>query len=115
MVATAAIPVINVFTHSVFTSTILAFVAAIAAGFSQLWKHHEHWLRYRATASALESLQIRYELRLPPFDGEDSHARVVEEADRLLGDEGAKWTSVLRQGAKQTVVKRPPPDFSDEE
>lgn len=106
MVATAAIPVINVFTHSVIASTILAFVAAIAAGFAQLWRHHEHWLRYRASASALESLQIRYELRLPPFDGEDAHARVVEEADRLLGDEGANWTSAIRQGAKP--IKAPP-------
>jgi hypothetical protein len=105
MVATAAIPVINVFTHSVMASTVLAFVAAVASGFAQLWKHQEHWVRYRATASALDSLQIRYELRLPPFDGPDAPTRVIEEADRLLGDEGANWTSAIRHGAKPAPVK----------
>ncbi len=85
MVATSASPVFNVFIHSVIASTFLAFVATIAAGFGQLWRRHEHWLRYRATASALDATQIRYELRLPPFDDEDAHAKVIEGADRLLG------------------------------
>ena len=113
MVATSAIPVLNVFIHSVIASTVLAFVAAIAAGFGQLWKHHEHWLRYRATASALDTLQIRYELRLPPFDDEDAHAKVIEEADRLLGQEGAKWTSAIRKAGKAAPVKAPASDDDD--
>jgi len=107
MVSTAAIPVINVFTHSVMASSVLAFVAAIAAGFSQLWKHHEHWTRYRATATALETLQIRYDLRLPPFDGEDAPAKAIEEADRLLGDEGSKWSDAIRSSAKTIPAKAP--------
>jgi len=100
MVATAAIPVINVFTHSVMASTILAFVAAIASGFAQLWKHHENWTRYRASAAALEALQIRYELRLPPFDGDDAHVKVIEQADRLLGEENTQWVSAVRKATK---------------
>jgi hypothetical protein len=55
LIATPAIPAINVFVHLVTASSILAFVATIAAGFGQLWRRHEHWLRYRATASALDA------------------------------------------------------------
>jgi hypothetical protein len=106
MIATAAIPVVNVFVKSVMASTILAFAAAIATGFAQLWRHREHWERYRATAGALETLLIRYELRLPPYDGDDAPARVIEDADRLLGEEEAKWTSAIRS-AKPAAVKTP--------
>lgn len=107
MIATAAIPVVNVFVKSVIASTLLAFVAAIAAGFSQLWRHREHWERYRAAAGALETLLLRYELRLPPYDREDAHARAVEDADRLLGDEEAKWIAAIRQAGKPAPVKAP--------
>jgi hypothetical protein len=113
LIATSAIPVINVFIHSVIASTILAFVATLATGFGQLWKHHEHWLRYRATASALDALQTRYELRLPPFDGEDAHAKVIEEADRLLDREGANWTSAIRCAGKAAPVKALASDDDD--
>ncbi len=113
LVATSSIPVLNVFIHSVIASTVLAFVATIAAGFGQLWKHHEHWLRYRATAAALDALQIRYELRLPPFDDDDAHARVIEEADKLLGQESAKWTSAIRKAGKIAPVKVPSSDDDD--
>ncbi len=106
MVATAAIPVVNVFVKSVTASTVLAFLAALAAGFSQLWRHREHWERYRATASALESLLIRYELRLPPYDGDDAPARVIAEADRLLGEEEAKWTAAIRAAKPQRNRRR---------
>ena len=113
LIATSSIPVLNVFFHSVVASTILAFVATIAAGFGQLWKHHEHWLRYRATASELDALQIRYELRLPPFDDEDAHAKVIEEADRLLGQEGAKWTNAIRHADKGAASKASVSDHDD--
>lgn len=110
MVATAAIPVVNVFVKSVMASTLLAFVAALAAGFSQLWRHREHWERYRASAKALETLLIRYELRLPPYDGEDAGARVIADADRLLAEEESKWTAAIRQPARPAPQSAPPQD-----
>lgn len=110
MICTAAIPVVNVFVKSVLASTLLAFAAALAAGFSHLWRHREHWERYRATAGALETLLARYELRLPPYDTPDAPARVIEDADSLLGVEEEKWTQAIRQPAKPASIKVVIPD-----
>jgi hypothetical protein len=107
LAATAAIPAINVFTHSVAASTLLAFVAAIASGFSHLWKFQDHWTRYRSIGDALEALHIRYELRLPPFNGDDAHDLFVAEADKLLGDERTQWVNAVRRDVKIQGVKPP--------
>ena len=55
LVATSAIPVVNVVTHSIIASSVLAGVAAIATGFAQMTRHHEHWITYREAANSLES------------------------------------------------------------
>ena len=100
LIATSAIPVVNVLTHSIIASSVLAGVAAIATGFAQMTRHHEHWITYREAANALESLHLRYEIGLPPFDGDDRHDLLISQADKILGEEGSKWTAAVRQTTK---------------
>ena len=100
LVATAAIPVVNVVAHSVVASSVLAGCAAIATGFAQMLRNQEHWIAYREAARALEDLALRYDIALPPFDGDDRHQRLVAEADRILGDEATKWSDMAKRPGK---------------
>jgi hypothetical protein len=97
IVATIAIPVVNVFTHSVYVSSSLAGIAALATAFESLYGHQENWLAYRATARALETLLMRYELTLPPFDGAHRHERIIAESEAILEGEGEKWIEGVKQ------------------
>lgn len=97
IIATIAIPVVNVFTHSVYISSALAGVAALATAFEGLFGHQDHWLSYRQTARTLETLLLRYELNLAPFDGADKHERIVAEGEAILDGEGAKWAEGVKQ------------------
>jgi hypothetical protein len=113
LVGTASIPVVNSLTHSVGLSSILAGMAAIATGFGQFLRHHDHWLRYRAAAAALDGLQKRYEVGLPPFDGPDRHDLFVAEADRIMGEEGGKWLESARKKPAAARAAPPPGDDDD--
>jgi hypothetical protein len=93
MLATTSIPFVNYMTRSLVASTSLAVIAAAATGFSQILRVQQRWIAYRSAASALEALQLHYELRLPPFDGADCHDKLIVEGDKIIGEEGAKWMS----------------------
>jgi hypothetical protein len=97
IVATIAIPVVNVFTHSVYVSSILAGIAALATGFENLYGHRDAWLAYRQMARALETLLLRYQLGLSPFEGADKDERLVEETEAALDNEGARWAEGVKQ------------------
>jgi hypothetical protein len=96
MIATTSIPFVNYLTRSLVASTALAVTAAAATGFSQLLRAQERWVIYRSTASALATLQLHYELQLPPFDGPDRHDKLVAEGDRIMGEEGTKWMATIQ-------------------
>jgi hypothetical protein len=99
IVATILIPVVNVFTHSVYLSSALAGVAAMATAFESLFGHQDQWLAYRSTARALETLLMRFDLKLPPYDGEDRDAQLIEDAESVLEAEGANWRESVKQRA----------------
>jgi hypothetical protein len=101
MIATSSIVVANSL-HLGSLSTGLAVVATVATGFSGMVKFQEHWIRYRNSASALEGLQLRYELGMRPFDGPDKHDLLIEEAEKVFDKEQAQWT------AKSAENIRPP-------
>lgn len=115
LVGTAAIPVVNSITHSVTLSSLLAGAAAIATGFAQLLRHHDHWLTYRAAAGALDTLQKRYEVSLPPFDGPDRHDHFIAEADRIMGDEGGKWLEHVKKKPGTVPVPAEKPLSADDD
>ena len=96
IIATIAIPIVNVFTHSVYVSSFLAGIAALATAFENLYGHQDQWLAYRQTARALETLLMRYELGLPPFDGADKYDLIVAETEAVLEGEGAKWVEGVK-------------------
>ena len=50
-------------------------------------------------------LFTRYALRLPPYDGDDAPARVIEDADRMLGEVGEKCTQAIRPPTKPPPIK----------
>jgi hypothetical protein len=97
IIATIAIPVVNVFTHSVYVSSSLAGIAALATAFENLFGHQDRWIVYRQTARSLETLLLRYELGLSPFDGADKDERIIAEAEAILEGEGAKWVEGVKQ------------------
>jgi Protein of unknown function (DUF4231) len=97
IISTIAIPVVNVFTHSVYVSSTLAGIAALSTAFENLFGHRDHWLGYRQTAQALETLLMRFNLSLPPFDGADKHERIITEGEAILDGEGAKWAESVKQ------------------
>jgi hypothetical protein len=110
MLATTSIPFVNYMTRSLLASTSLAVVAAAATGFSQMLRVHQRWIAYRSAASALEALQLHYELRLPPFDGADCHDKLIVEGDKIIGEEGAKWMSAIpttRPSALPSAISLP--------
>lgn len=116
LVATTMIPVVNAVTHSVEASTVLAAIAAIATGFTQMARHQSHWLRYRDTANGLEKTILHYELELPPFVDTDRHVQLIVHGDRLLGEEGAKWMTTVRSATGKTpAAKGASPIEKDEE
>lgn len=100
IVTTSAIPVVNILTKSVVASSVIAGLAAVATGIAQFTRHQEHWITYRETSNSLEGLHLHYELGLPPFDGADRHDKLIAEADKILGQEGSKWTSMVSQATK---------------
>lgn len=95
--STISIPVVNVFAHSVYLSSTLGGLAALATAMSSLFGHQDQWLVYRQTAGTLEALQVRYELGLDPFNGSDRHGRLIREAESVLEGEGMKWSEGVKQ------------------
>jgi hypothetical protein len=59
-------------------------------------------------SAAMEAIKLRYELGLPPFDGEGRHARLIEEAEKAILQEGAQW-SVEISGQAGDKAKTPQP------
>jgi hypothetical protein len=103
LIATTAIPVVNVLTHSIIVSSVLAGVAALAGGFAQMARHQEHWLVFRQTAGALEALRTRHEIGLPPFDGDDRHDLMIAEAEKILAGEGTQWNALVSQNVQGSM------------
>jgi hypothetical protein len=109
LLTTSSIPVANALVGTSAVSTAFAALAAIATGFLQLGKFHENWVRYRSTVGALQAIKLRYELGLPPFDGEDRHARLIEEAEKAILQEGAQWSAEIagQAGDKAARTQQP--------
>ncbi len=99
LAATVMIPVVNVFWHSVYLSSALAGVAALAAGWAQIERFQERWMSFRQMAGSLDALRLRYELGLPPLDGADRHDRLVADSEALLGQESSRWYETTLQTA----------------
>lgn len=100
VLATAAIPMLNMLTlqHRNFTylSTAAAAVSGLAAGISGFGKYREHWVRYRQTATTLENMELEYELSLAPFDGPDRNNLLINSVRKLLGDEQKLWLADVK-------------------
>ena len=94
--ATGMIPVANLLPNSSLSSTILAAIAGLAAGLAALGSHRNHWLRYRATADALHKLRLHYDLKIPPFDGDEADLHLIDEAEAIFSGEQTNWTSLVR-------------------
>lgn len=94
--ATAMIPVANLLPNSSLSSTILAAIAGLAAGLAALGSHRNHWLRYRSAADALHKLRVHYDLKVPPFDGDDADLHLIDEAEAIFSGEQTNWTSLVR-------------------
>jgi len=96
LVMTTSIPVANTLAgNSTVASTILAALAALATGLQQMGKFHENWVRYRTAASSLDAIQLRYNLGLSPFDGDNRHSRLIAEGEGAMSQEGMQWSSAL--------------------
>lgn len=104
LLMTTSIPVANVLIGSPAASTILAALAALATGLLQMGKFHDNWLRYRTTVGALDAIRLRYNLELPPFNGGDRHARLIDEGESVISQEGVQWSLTLsaRAGEKKS-------------
>jgi Protein of unknown function (DUF4231) len=100
MVATSSIVVANSL-HLSPLSTGLAVVATIATGLSGMAKFQENWVRYRGAATALETLKLRYEVGMHPFEGPDKHGLLVEEAERIFDKEQSQWAAKSAENVRQ--------------
>jgi Protein of unknown function (DUF4231) len=107
MIATSSIVVANSL-HFGSLSTGLAVVATVATGFSGMVKFQEHWIRYRNTASALEGLQLRYEVGLRPFDGPNKHGLLIEEAEKIFDKEQSQWAAKSAENVHQPTNREFP-------
>ena len=105
LVMTSSIPIANALLSTSTASTVLAAAAALATGYLQMGKFHDDWVRYRTTAAALDAIKLRYELKLSPFEGTSRHARLIEEAEKAIAQEGMQWSLDTSAKVKEKTTK----------
>lgn len=92
---TAIIPVLNAVSteakEALYLSSACAAAAAIATGLIALGRFNENWVRYRRCVTSLESLKLKHEHRVAPFDGPDADSRLIELAEATIETEADQW------------------------
>jgi hypothetical protein len=83
-------------------AAICGAAASAAAAFSIQGRYQENWGRYRATASLLTSLAMRYRHRVPPFDAPDRDSQLVGEAEALMQKEATDWLQDVSKPTKKS-------------
>ena len=97
--STALIPLLNAFAtetkEALYLSSAFAAVAAIATGLTALGRYNENWVRYRKCATSLESLKLKHQHRVPPFDGPDADLRLIELSEATIETEADQWATQM--------------------
>lgn len=70
----------------------LGVVVAVSAGFSSLYKFHENWIEYRATAETLKHEKYLYQTNCEPYNDGEAFCRLVQRVEGLISKEHSKWS-----------------------
>lgn len=105
ILAAAAIPFCALLGAPPLVTAGLGALIAVIEGLQQLYRHHEHWLNYRAAAEGLQRELLLHDAQAGPYDvaalsGRGPIAVLAERTATLTEHEGAKWLAVAeRAGA----------------
>lgn len=97
--STALIPLLNAVSaeakEALYLSSAFAAVAAIATGLTALGRYNENWVRYRKCATSLESLKLKHQHGVAPFDGPDADIRLIELTEATIETEADQWATQM--------------------
>jgi len=108
LVASAFIPIVNVSglgdPQTRLASSVLAGVAAIAAGITQLGKYQENWILYRTTSEVLKKekyLFLNSAGEYSDLTAEEKNKLLVERVESVISTETSKY--FLTHSAKKST------------
>lgn len=83
----------------------LGVAVAICAGMGGIFRHHENWISFRATAEALKQEKYRFLTRAAPYGNDAAFDTLVQRVESLIAGETAGWAEETRAaGAKPTTT-----------
>lgn len=80
----------------------LGVLIAIAAAAGSLFKFHENWIHYRATAEALKHEKFLFLSQTSPYNREDCFPMLVQRVEGLISKENSTWTQTVKSEPKET-------------
>ena len=75
----------------------LGVLIAVAGAASTLFKFHENWIQYRATAEQLKHEKFMYLTRTNLYHANDRFALLVERVENLISKENTAWAQVTKK------------------
>lgn len=79
----------------------LGVAVAICAGAGAIFRHHENWISFRATAEALKQEKYRFLTGAAPYGTDAAFDTLVQRVEGLIAGETAGWAEAARSaGAK---------------
>ncbi|MFZ4525704.1 MAG: DUF4231 domain-containing protein [Chlorobium sp.] len=106
IVAAAIIPLLSGISKELLYGNLiigsLGMLIAIAAATGGLFKYHENWIQYRATAEALKHEKFLFLGQSTPYNGDDAFQFLVQHVERLISKENSNWTVAIKSEPKGT-------------
>jgi hypothetical protein len=78
----------------------LGVVIAVAAATSGIFKFHENWIQYRATAEQLKQEKFLFLARTAPYGDDDAFRVLVGRVEGLISKETTTWVQMAKPAGK---------------
>lgn len=82
----------------------LGVLIALAAAAGSLFKFHENWIQYRATAEQLKHEKFLFLTKTRPYDDQDRFASLVQRIESLISKENSSWAQVTKKAGNISNV-----------
>ncbi|MBV6457801.1 MAG: hypothetical protein HONBIEJF_00921 [Fimbriimonadaceae bacterium] len=86
---------------------LLGVAIAVSQGLKRIFKFHDNWIMYRATASALEKEMNLYDSSCPPYDNGDRDKRLAVRLTEALDDLHVKWSQIMAEALAEGQQPKP--------
>jgi hypothetical protein len=93
IVLSSAVPIVALFSweHKTVLMSALSAIVAICTGFIEVGKFQDNWIKYRQICEHLKSHKLLFQMRVCPYNGENSEQLFTNFVESTILNENNAW------------------------